>query len=67
MLRQIECKVQKEPIIKNRVLPASALSFLKFCFELFIQSWFDIPTTQTSIFIPFESVGVLLDGASSHK
>ena len=50
----------------------------KFChqlvyfFEIFvlveeprIKSWFDVPATQMSIFIIFESVGVLFEGAFS--
>ena len=39
-------------------------------YETRIKSWFDVPTTQTSMFILFESVGDLFEGAFiffSHK
>ena len=67
MLRQIEWWVQNWPITKNGILPVTALFFRKFCFSLrtFYKSWFDIPTTQMSIFVLFLSAGVLFDCAFS--
>ena len=67
MLRQTEWWVQNVPITKNGILPVTNLFFWKFCFGLRprINSWFDVPTTQMSIFILFVSAGVLFDGAFS--
>ena len=51
----------KEPYHKERSLVIAPLFFRKFCFswEACIKSWLDLPTTQTSVFILFESVEVL--------
>ena len=57
MLRQIEWWVQNRPISMNGVQPATTLFFWKF--------WFDVPTTQMSIFILFGSAGVIFEGAFS--
>ena len=47
-------------IKKNRVLPVITLFFWKF-----LKSWFDVPTTQMTIFLLFVSAGVLLEGTFS--
>ena len=54
MLRQIEWGVQIAPFTKDGVLPVTSSFFRKF----------DVPTTQMSIFILFESVAVLSEGVS---
>ena len=69
MLRQIERGVQNGPIAKTGVLPVNAFFFWKFCFSLsicyIIENWFDVPSTQMSIIIPFASAGVSIDGVFS--
>ena len=69
MLRQIERGVQNGPIAKTGVLPVNAFFFWKFCFSLsicyIIENWFDVPSTQMSIIIPFVSAGVSIDGVFS--
>ena len=61
-LRQIEWEVQNGSITKNENLPLTTLHFEKFfsVYELPIKSWFDVPTTQMSIFLLFVSAGVHL-------
>ena len=56
----IEWGVENGPITKNRVLLATTLFFQFFVsvWEHRIKSWFDVPTTQTSIFKLFESIGI---------
>ena len=69
MLRQIEWGVQNGPITKNGVLPVKALFFWNFYFGLsisyIIKNWFDVPSTQMSIFILFTSAGVSIKGGFS--
>ena len=68
MFRQIEWKVQSGPITKTAVLPVSSLFFWKFFFSIrtcYIKSWFEVQTTQMSIFILSESSGVLFKGTFS--
>ena len=48
MLRQIEFGVRDGPITKNGILPAITLFCRTFCFSFSFQSWFHVPTTQTS-------------------
>ena len=66
MLRQIERWLQNRPTKKNGVLPVTTLLFKNFCFSLWtIKSWFDVITTQMSIFVFFVSAQVLFDGVFS--
>ena len=60
MLRQIEWQLQNWPITKSWVLSVTALFFGKFAsvLEPLENSWFDVPTTQMSIFVFFVSAGV---------
>ena len=51
MLREIEWGVQNGPIAKNGVLPETILCF--WTFWISYENWFDIPTTQISVFIYF--------------
>ena len=53
MLRQIEWQLQNGPIIKSRVLPVTPLFFLENVSVLapLKKSYFDVPTTQMSIFV----------------
>ena len=55
MLRQIEWGVQNGPFPKNGVLPITKLPLT--------ESWFDVPTTQMSIFILSVTAGVSFEGA----
>ena len=53
---------------RSEFLPETTLFFRKFCFSLRtskIKNWFNVPTTQMSIFILFESIGVLFRDAFS--
>ena len=54
-------------IAKSRVYPMTALFFKRNCFisEPLIKSWFDVPTTQMSIFTLFVTSGVLFETAFS--
>ena len=54
MLSQIEWWIQNGPIRKNGTFPVK---------ETLIKSWFDVLTTQTSIFVLFVSAEILFDGA----
>ena len=67
MLRQIECGVQNGPITKNGVLSLTTLFFeiLIWVKESLIKSWFDVPTTQMSIFTLFVSAWVLFESVFS--
>ena len=55
MLRQIEWRLQNGPITKSGVLPVTTLFFGKFVpvLEPLKKSYFDVPTTQMSIFANF--------------
>ena len=53
MLRQTKWGVQNKPIKWSGVLPVT-----------FVKSWFDVPATQTSIFILFVNAGVLFEDVS---
>ena len=65
MLTQLEWDVQNEPITKNKVLPVTTLIFENFVSvsEPLTKIWFDVPTTQMTIFILFVSAVVLLERA----
>ena len=67
MLRQIDWGVQNGPFTKNGVLSVITLFFTKLCFSLKprVKSLFDVPSTQMSVFILFESVRDLFEGAVS--
>ena len=56
MLRQTKWGVQNKPIKWSGVLPVTTLYF-----QNFVKSWFDVPATQTSIFILFVNAGVLFE------
>ena len=60
MLRQIEWQPQNGPITKSGVLSVTTLFFGKFVpvLEPLKKSYFDVPTTQLSIFIFFLIAGV---------
>ena len=68
MLRQIEWGVQNRLLTKNGVLPVTTLFFRKFCLNLrtsYEELIWCTNTTQMAIFMLFESVGVLFEGAFS--
>ena len=62
MFRQIEWREENGSITKNGVLPVTTSAFWRFASiqEPLLQSWFNMPTTQMSIFILFVSTGVLI-------
>ena len=61
-LRQIECAVQNGPVTENGVLPLTALLYFIENFDFSMKTsknWFNIPATQTTIFVLFVSASVL--------
>ena len=67
MLRQIDWWGQNGPITKKRILSVTTLLVWNFFFSLkpLIKNWFNVPTTQMSIFLLFVRTAVLFDGALS--
>ena len=61
MLREIEWRVQNGPITKNIVLPVWTLFFWKFVSVQgpVIRNWFEVPTTQMTIFILSEKASII--------
>ena len=62
MLRQIEWWVKKWPITKDEVLPVTTLFLENFVSveEPLLKGWFDVVTTQMSIFTLSVSAGFSL-------
>ena len=66
MLRQTEWGAQNGPITKIAVLLSNYFIFWKFCFSIrTCHSWFEVPTTQMTLFILFVITWVWFEGAFS--